>query len=561
MRLSSLSVENFRSITKASKIEIGNSTILVGPNNEGKSNILRGLAVAFEILERPWLFGVSPNITFGNAADYEWKRDFPVHLQQKTPGGHSIFTLEFQLTQDEVRQLKDETGLRTDRSLIVQLNVGHQSVDISVLSPPKANHKRHRVASFIAKRIMLDYIPSIRTAEKATAVVSRTLERELRTLESNPEYQAALKQLAAIQQPVLEAVSQSVKATMIDFLPAIKDVNVRITDEQRSRALRRSAQVIVNDGTATDLKHKGDGVQSLAALALMRHAAESNSSGKSLIIAVEEPESHLHPKAMHSLKAVLGELAEKHQVVITTHSPIFVNRDAVSRNIVVNANEAKSAGSVEEIREILGVVPSDNLRHAEVVLLVEGYEDHVALPPLLSFHSGKLRNSFATGKLVVDSLNGGSNLSYKVGLVKDTMLCKCHAFMDGDSQGKSAFEKAALQGLLSPADVNFAQAIDMKAESEIEDLYDPEFYRNLIWNSYAVDIHKSKDFKKKNKKWSARLESAFREAGKPWNDRILAGIKSQVANLVAADPEHALFEHRRPVIENLITTLETKVGR
>ena len=116
---------------------------------------------------------------------------------------------------------------------------------------------------------------------------------------------------------------------MMDFLPAIKDVVVQITDEGRSKALTRSAEVIVDDGTATDLRYKGDGVQSLAALALMRHAAETNSSGKHLIIAVEEPESHLHPKAMHSLKSVLRELADKHQVVITTHSPLFVNRNSI----------------------------------------------------------------------------------------------------------------------------------------------------------------------------------------------------------------------------------------
>ena len=50
MKLTSFSVENFRSITKANKIEVGQSTILVGPNNEGKSNILRGLTVAFNVI-------------------------------------------------------------------------------------------------------------------------------------------------------------------------------------------------------------------------------------------------------------------------------------------------------------------------------------------------------------------------------------------------------------------------------------------------------------------------------------------------------------------------------
>jgi predicted ATPase len=46
MRLVSFSVENYRSITKARRIPLAASTVLIGPNNEGKSNILRALSVA-----------------------------------------------------------------------------------------------------------------------------------------------------------------------------------------------------------------------------------------------------------------------------------------------------------------------------------------------------------------------------------------------------------------------------------------------------------------------------------------------------------------------------------
>jgi len=41
MRLIRFSVLNYRSITTAHKIEMSNLTVLVGKNNEGKSNILR----------------------------------------------------------------------------------------------------------------------------------------------------------------------------------------------------------------------------------------------------------------------------------------------------------------------------------------------------------------------------------------------------------------------------------------------------------------------------------------------------------------------------------------
>ena len=51
MELVNFSVTNFRSITTAHKISISETTILIGKNNEGKSNILKGLDIAMSALQ------------------------------------------------------------------------------------------------------------------------------------------------------------------------------------------------------------------------------------------------------------------------------------------------------------------------------------------------------------------------------------------------------------------------------------------------------------------------------------------------------------------------------
>jgi AAA15 family ATPase/GTPase len=51
MKLVSFSVQNYRSIAKANRIEVGRYTVLVGPNNEGKSNVLRALVTAMDVLK------------------------------------------------------------------------------------------------------------------------------------------------------------------------------------------------------------------------------------------------------------------------------------------------------------------------------------------------------------------------------------------------------------------------------------------------------------------------------------------------------------------------------
>lgn len=52
MRLKAFSVRNYRSIRQAARIPVrADLTVLVGPNNEGKSNLLRALALATSTLD------------------------------------------------------------------------------------------------------------------------------------------------------------------------------------------------------------------------------------------------------------------------------------------------------------------------------------------------------------------------------------------------------------------------------------------------------------------------------------------------------------------------------
>ena len=52
MKLKSFTVQKYRSIIAAKRIPVGRKTVLVGPNNEGKSNILRALITAMNLLTR-----------------------------------------------------------------------------------------------------------------------------------------------------------------------------------------------------------------------------------------------------------------------------------------------------------------------------------------------------------------------------------------------------------------------------------------------------------------------------------------------------------------------------
>lgn len=561
MKLVSFSVTNYRSITTAYKLPIRQATVLIGPNNEGKSNILRALVTALETLRA---LGRS-RILRGRFQShflrdtYDWSKDFPVTLQAKSPNGESTFNLEFELTEGEVDQFSQEVNSSLNGTLPVQLSLGQKEPGFKVLKKgPGATaltNKVEAIAQFVGKRININYIPAVRTADSAHRIVSEIVEKELAAVEDNEDLKKALSQVAKVQAPVLEKISKSIEATLRDFLPNVRNVRVSIPQEERYRALRRSCEIIVDDGTPTELVRKGDGVQSLAALSLMRHASETGATGKNLILAIEEPESHLHPMAIHQLKGVLGEIARKHQVIMTTHCPLFVDRTSLKSNILVHKNKAAPAKEVRQIREILGVRASDNLRHAELVLMVEGEEDRKAVIALLKHWSAEVNQAISQGTLAVDSLLGGSNLSYKLSQARDA-VCVTHALLDHDKCGIEAVRAAELDGLIAPADTTFTVCQGMR-ESEIEDLYDESLYANMLLNRYGVSTTSPKF--RGTAKWSERVRETFRHQGKLWSDQIEAKVKADVADLVEANAAVALNPHKRSSFDALTQALKTKL--
>jgi putative ATP-dependent endonuclease of the OLD family len=565
MELVSFSVSNFRSVTSAYKLPIRRPTVLVGPNNEGKSNILRALVSSLQFLGS--LGGVRL-ISNGRISSvvrpkeiYEWSRDFPVSLQAKSPDSETVFDLEFRLSPEEVDEFRVEVKSSLNGTLPIQLRFGPSDSRLIVTKPgkggPALTIKSQAVARFVARHIHIAYIPAVRTASAAIQIVNDLVDRELALVEAQPEYKAAMQAVADLQRPVLARIGASIKLTLQEFLPNVKNVSVEISEDARYRALRRSSEIVIDDGTATPLDKKGDGVQSLAALSLMKYASHSGSSARQIVLAIEEPESHLHPRAIHQLRAVLDELSTQHQVILTTHCPLFVDRTNLKSNIIVNKKRANPAKNVAELREILGVRASDNLRNAEIALIVEGEDDRNALLALLPTASKRIGNAIDTGFIAIDTLGGGANLSYKLSQLRET-LCTCHVLLDHDKAGLHAYEKAKNDGLIVPADVTHVICAGLD-ESEFEDMLDESLYADFLNNRYGASLASPK-FKGK-RKWSDRLKAAFEHQGKVWTAKVEMKIKAEISDLIVASPTKALNAHKRGAFDGLTLALEAKLGQ
>lgn len=563
MNIVNFSVTNYRSITQAYKIPISEISVLIGKNNEGKSNMLKALNVSMEILRNHG----SNRRTYINSltrrrsgTSYDWERDFPISIQSRKNNTQSIFRLEFELSEEEVSEFKKEIKSNLNGTLPIEIRIGKdREPQIKVIKTGRGsktlNQKSNKIADYIAKRIVFNYIPAVRTDKEAMDVVDDMLSTELAILENDQKYKDALKVIKELQSPILSKLSVNIKDSLIEFIPNIKEVNIEIQERRRRFALRQQFDVMIDDGNKTNLEYKGDGVKSLAALGLLKNITLEK--GTASIVAIEEPESHLHPGAIHILKDTIYELANTNQVIVSTHNPLFVNRNNIKGNIIIDSGKARASKNIKEIRELIGVKASDNLLNASYVLVVEGEEDVIALKSLLPFLSEKLSKAIKNHYLVIDKLGGAGNLGYKLSLLKNA-LCTIHVLLDNDSAGKEAFEKAEKEGMLKQKDATFIICNGM-SNSEFEDCLNKTIYAESILTEHGVDINVS-EFRG-NAKWSERMRKVFLSQGKNWNDTVESKVKHTVAESIKSDLENALCTHKRSSIDALVKTLERMIEK
>lgn len=548
MQLVDFSVTNFRSITKAHKISLRNLTVLVGRNNEGKSNLLNGLNVAMQTMI------LHTRQTRGNSQLYNWERDFPVQFQERKSGLESIFRLNFRLNHEENAEFTRVTGIRSNEDIPIEIKFGRDNIP-KIRVPKRGSssftNKSKQVTAFICEGISFNYIRAVRTESMAMDVIHQLLFEELAKLEENTDYQAAMQTIKQLQKNVYDDISSRILAPLQEFLPQLSSVEII---ERKSRyPMRRmygDLDVMLDDGTPTSISYKGDGIKSLVSLAILKNMSPS---GRASIIAIEEPESHLHPEAIHSLVRVINGVSENHQVVITTHNPLFVQRNAVSENVIVNEGTAKPAKSIKEIRDILGVLPEDNLINASHVLVVEGEDDKIALTKILKSLSVTLKDALNKNSFIIQPLSGASNLNYELNRLR-SYVCKYFVFLDNDDAGISAGNKAIEKGLLTLADVKYT-ICNGSPKAEFEDCLRGDFYVEQVKQKFSVDL--SLGTFKGNKKWSDNVKDIFLSQGQQWTDTIEKKVKMIVAEAIPEEnAEVVLNEHKRSSIDALVNALE-----
>ena len=500
MRLRTFYVKSYRSIVEATLDDIHNFCAIVGPNNAGKSNLLRAIFVALSVALDGDFQRARRNRQYSYAykgENYNWSRDIPAGLKDDEKAS-TIFKLTFEFTNNEKGEFREKFGINLSKSLQMKFQLFKTRTEYNIIMPGRAKkpmeEKIRDIGLFIRSKLDYQYIPCVRSTDFTAEYFSRLINKELQQLETNPTFQECVKTIDNLYIPIVKNLEAKLTSSLKTFMPNV--LSVKISENYSSlnfspklHMFPRQIPIDINDGDMTSIEDKGDGIKSLAAISIVQSLSFENANGRSLILCIEEPEAHLHPDAIHSLRNVIFEIASKTgvQVIISTHSPILVDRDNVSNNVIVSDNHRISpCNSIVEVRETLGVRTSDALS-AKKVILVEGECDLIYFNALCkALHSG-LAHKLENNELEFVNVHSASKMDYQIRLF-NSLLISTLVLLDSDSSGIEAQKQLIDSKTKLPAEILMIKSAGMKA-CELEDIVSMDLYFDLVLRKYNIELN------------------------------------------------------------------------
>jgi predicted ATP-dependent endonuclease of OLD family len=551
MKLSYISIANYRSITDAYKIDLSNLTVLLGKNNEGKTNIIKAINLGMDILRNMELYH---RRRFISKQLYDWHEDFPISLQlsKKLKNKQTTIRMDFTMNEAETNSFHSLVNSNINGQLSIYVKINEDN-SLSVTIPKRGKNAKAisskilSISKFICQKFDVQYIPAVRSESDAYNAISDLVDAELSSIEDQT-YKDSIEYIEKMQKERLDLLASKVKKPLETFLPQIKSISLYMADRYRRSSFltRKSVNIEIDDGVLTSLSNKGDGVKSLATIAMLSQV----STNKDRLVIVDEPENHLHPEAIRYIDSVLCDLAKQNQVLISTHSPIFVNRNSITSNIIVETGKAQKADRIDTIRSTLGVICSDNLMYSDYVVVVEGPTDRNLLNKLF-LEDEQLCNCVTNKTITIRSIGGTNNLKSEVYALQ-RYCCNYIILLDFDNAGKTAAND--IKQALSVPDEKIRYFMkNRNGECELEDLYKPEIYKEYLMEQ-GLDISNVK-FRNQSTKWSNRLANISADVGVDFSKEMEDKFKEEIANLIDTPIKNYISESGY----SLLTSITDKI--
>lgn len=476
IKVTDVRVSNFRAL-KNVEVSLGDLTILLGANNAGKTSFLDALYAAIGAGRK--ILGQDDVRLEGSEALPPKERSVTVDVRIKPLDDDGTVAASFPagsfwtnlwgtgIKQEMDGEFDEFVGIRTtlawshskgDYVIERRFLKEWRSFDDWLATPIDETSK---VNAAQIEPLALHYIDAKRDLEDDLRKQGSFWRRMTEDLGlSSTDVALFEKALSDLNQELVgrSGILKHLKDNLADLRPVVSADGGEIDISPVARKLRDLSKGVDVSFTASGsqsfpLARHGMGTRSLAALLVFRafaswkatQAAEAGDHVHS-ILALEEPEAHLHPQAQRSFFAQVKSIPG--QRVVSTHSPYFAGQAGLSdlRLFIRSGGETRvsqldlSVLNADEIRKLRhGVVNTrGDLLFARAAVFFEGETEEQALPILAEEYWG--RNIHELGFSFV-RVGGNSNYFPFIWLA-ERLDIPWYVFSDGEVETIVHLEKA-----------------------------------------------------------------------------------------------------------------------
>lgn len=484
MQVSQLRISGFRGVQNAD-ISLGSHTVLVGPNNSGKTAIVEALALLFgrdrlvrrltehdfygsepdetaRILCTATVTGFTPNDPSHHASWFSQDRGVEKWYD---PNGKTLRAAP----DAQHTQLAVQIGFaaRFDLEELEAETIRFFVDDEPTLGDPFAEDAHLRaIHAKVLQELGFFLVPASRTWDRWISFSSELFRRVVATRGDMPAQTVRAERqrlwnppenTQLENQPGLSEITKAADEELRVLMADAPRLQLRLTATDSDSVLESVVPHFVQgEGPSLPSKRQGTGLVSLQSLLLLMQFGKARAeTDQSFMLAVEEPELHIQPSQQKRLVNRLNALCN--QTIVTTHSPIVASMFPAPETLFVETSEG--ALSAKPLMDEVPAQPTNHQQHLlfawrqklvaalmhECVLIPEGVSDVAwleALQTALEQHQGwdsAQENSPLLSNFVGIVPTIDAKIDETFALVSAVHSRPC-ILVDGDNDGRDYFD-------------------------------------------------------------------------------------------------------------------------
>jgi len=370
MRLRSVTIKNFRALREVT-INLSDMTVIIGENDCGKTSVMLALQTFFE----------------------SKKLDSESDYFKKGVSNPVIIEVKF----DQPKEVLAEPPVATTKEILVRRTFAFNQNAINEI---QKGGNWEKIPETKMKELLPDFVlvPASRNLEsQGKMTTTGLLGMLLRPLIKQILVAGGAASAAELKKQIRLGVAQRIADVQEAMREQLNNPSLKLDHEVDVDPLQGiQVPVFMSDERVDQIpiENRGAGVQNSFILALFRTYAKHETPD--FILAIEEPENSLHPRAQREMRWAMQDLSKTSQVICTTHSPVFLDLGRLEDNIVLRRKgdgatvpsyfSLRTGDERNELRDLMGIKVSDALLSGggNCTLIVEGNTELYAYPHLFA---------------------------------------------------------------------------------------------------------------------------------------------------------------------------------